>query len=63
MNADGLFEDLVSKDYIDIVYKKANHTFKCLLQSTCIGYQSGVSQNMYFVSRSLDITILVLKNL
>jgi hypothetical protein len=26
-NANGLLEDLVSKDYIDIVYKKAKHTF------------------------------------
>jgi hypothetical protein len=28
MNANGLLEDLVAKDYIHIIYKKAKHTLK-----------------------------------
>jgi hypothetical protein len=66
-NANGLLEDLVSKDNNDIVYKKAKHALKLTASnmyakhtseySTCMGYQSGVSQYIYLVSQSLEICV------
>jgi hypothetical protein len=62
-NANGFLENLVSIDYIDIVYKKVKHILNvCLIQSTCMGYQSGVTQNMYHVSICISGCNVCFKN-
>jgi hypothetical protein len=66
MNVNGLLEDLVSKEYIDIVYRKAKHTlnicFRVFLWTTTVVSDKGAhggcdrsAENAYF-SAALDPT-------
>jgi hypothetical protein len=55
-----LFEELVAKGYIDILIlptRKPNIPLMSASEYLYIGYHSGVSQNMYLLSQSLNILI------
>jgi hypothetical protein len=51
-NANRLVEDMVSKDYIDIVYKKAKHTLNVYFRVLVLAIRK-----VYLISQSLEICI------
>ena len=50
-------EDLVSKDYIDIVYKKAKHTLNVCFSVLVRAIRMVSHKNMYLVFQSLEVCI------